>query len=64
LYMKANIRRFHDMFFKHDCATFGFSEFLMAKCVEIYKNDFDIKKIDDLFICPEILNLKGLDHKL
>lgn len=64
LRMKANIRRFHDMFFKHDCARYGFSEFLLAKCVEIYKNDFDINKIDYKFICPEILNLKGLDGKL
>lgn len=64
LYMKANIRRFHDMFFKHDCARYGFSEFLLAKCVEIHKNDFDINKIDDKFICPEILNLKGLGGKL
>jgi hypothetical protein len=64
LYMKNNIRKFHDMFFKHDCPTYGFSEFLLAKCVEIYKNDFDINKIDYKFICPEILNLKGLDSKL
>ena len=64
LYMKNNIRKFHDMFFKHNCATYGFSEFLLAKLVEIYKNDFDINKIDDKFICPEILNLKGLDSKL
>lgn len=64
LYMKANIRRFHDMFFKHNCSTYGFSEFLLAKCVEIYKNDFDINKIDDKLICPEILSLKGLDGKL
>jgi hypothetical protein len=63
LHMKANIRRFHDMFFKHR-AKYGFSEFLLAKCMEIYKNDFDINKIDDKFICPEILSLKGLDGKL
>jgi len=64
LYMKANIRRFHDMFFKHDCAKYGFSEFMLAKCIEIYKNDFDINKIDDKFICPEILNLKELGGKI
>lgn len=64
LYMKANIRRFHDMFFKHNCSTYGFSEFLLAKCVEIYKNDFDINKIDDKFICSEILNLKELGGQI
>lgn len=64
LRMKANIRRFHDMFFKHDCTGYGFSEFLLAKCVEIYKNNFDINKIDNKFLCSEILSLKGLDGKL
>jgi hypothetical protein len=64
LYMKNNIRKFHDMFFKHNCAAYGFSELLLAKLLEIYKNDFDINKIDDKFICPEILNLKGLSGKL
>lgn len=63
LQMKANIRKFHDMFFKHD-AKFGFSEFLLAKCIEIYKNDFDVNKVDDKFICSEVLNLKGLESKL
>jgi len=64
LFMKNNIRKFHDTFFKHNCSKFGFSEFLLAKCVEIYKNDFDINKIDNKFISTEILNLKGLDSKL
>ena len=64
LHMKNNIRKFHDMFFKHNCAKYGFSEFLLAKLVEIYKNDFDINKIDNKFICPEILNLKRLSGKL
>ena len=64
LHMKKNIRKFHDMFFKHNCAKYGFSEFLLAKLVEIYKNDFDINKIDNKFICPEILNLKRLSGKL
>jgi len=63
LFMKNNIRRFHDMFFKHN-VKYGFSEFLLAKLVEIYKNDFDINKIDDKFISTEILNLKGFDKKL
>jgi len=64
LYMKNNIRKFHDTFFKHNNPRYGFSEFILAKLVEIYKNDFDINKIDNKFICPEILNLKGLDNKL
>lgn len=64
LYMKANIKKLYDMFFLHSNIRYGFSEFFLAKCVEIYKNDFDINKIDEKFICPEILNLKGLDHKL
>ena len=64
LYMKNNIRKFHDMFFKHNCAAYGFSEFMLAKLVEIYKNDFDINKIDNKFISTEILSLKGLDSKL
>lgn len=63
LFMKNNIRRFHDMFFKHN-AKYGFSEFLLAKLVEIYKNDFDINKIDNKFISSEILNLKGLNKKI
>ena len=64
LYMKNNIRKFHDMFFKHNCLTFGFSEFLLAKLVDIFKNDFDINKIDNKFISTEILNLKGLNKKI
>lgn len=64
LYMKANIRKLHNMFFKHNCTTYGFSEFLIAKCIEIYKNNFDISKIDSKFICPEILSLKELGSKL
>lgn len=64
LYMKNNIRKFHDMFFKHNCSKFGFSEFLSAKLVDIFKNDFDINKIDIKFISTEILNLKGLSGKL
>lgn len=64
LYMKNNIRKFHDMFFKHNCSKFGFSEFLLAKLVDIFKNDFDINKIDIKFISTEILNLKGLSGKL
>lgn len=64
LHMKANIRKLNDMFFKHNNPEYGFSEFLLAKCIEIYKKGFDINKIDNKFICPEILNLKGLDGKL
>ena len=64
LFMKNNIRKFHDMFFKHNCSKFGFSEFLLAKLVDIFKNDFDINKIDNKFISTEILNLKGLNEKL
>jgi len=64
LHMKNNIRKFHDTFFKHNCAAYGFTEFLLAKLVEIYKNDFDINKINNKFISTEILSLKGLDSKL
>jgi hypothetical protein len=64
LYMKANIRKLHDIFFKHNCTSYGFSEFLTAKCVQIYMNCFDIGKIDDKFICEELLELKGLSEKI
>jgi hypothetical protein len=63
LRMKANIANFYNTFFRHS-AQFGFGEFLLAKCIEIYKNDFDLEKIDDKFICSEILTLKGLKGKL
>ena len=63
LRMKANIANFYNIFFKHN-ASFGFGEFLLAKCIEIYKNDFDLEKIDDKFICSEVLKLKGIDGKL
>lgn len=63
LHMKKNIANFYNTFFRHS-ANFGFGEFLLAKCIEIYKNDFDIEKIDDKFICSEILTLKGLKGKL
>jgi len=63
LRMKKNIANFYNIFFRHS-ADFGFGEFLLAKCIEIYKNDFDIEKIDDKFICSEILTLKGLKAKL
>jgi hypothetical protein len=63
LKMKANIRKFYNMFFK--CGTnFGFSEFLLAKCVDIYKKDFDLNKVNGKFICSEILTLKGVKDKL
>lgn len=63
LRMKENITNFYNTFFRHS-ADFGFGEFLLAKCIEIYKNDFDIEKVDDKFICSEILTLKGLKGKL
>lgn len=63
LRMKANIANFYNKFFKHS-ASFGFAEFFIAKCVEIYKNDFDLEKIDDKFICSEVLKLKGIDGRL
>lgn len=63
MYMKNNILKFHNMFFKHNCSSYGFSEFLLAKCVEIFKQDFNIS-IDDKFISPEVLKLKGLSNKL
>ena len=63
LRMKANIANFYNTFFRHS-AKFGFAEFFLAKCIEIYKNDFDLEKIDDKFICSEVLKLKGIDGKL
>jgi hypothetical protein len=63
LRMKSNIANFYNIFFRH-YADFGFGEFLLAKCIQIYKNDFDIEKVDDKFICSEVLKLKGIDGKL
>jgi len=63
LYMKNNIRKLHDTFFKHN-VKYGFSEFLLAKCIEIYKNNFDQSKVDNLFISPEILKLKNIKEKI
>ena len=63
LHMKANIRNFYNTFFKHS-ANFGFAEFLVAKCIDIYKNNFDVKRVDSKFICSEILALKGLSGKM
>ena len=63
LRMKANIANFYNTFFRHS-AKFSFGEFFLAKCIEIYKNDFDLEKIDDKFICSEVLKLKGIDGKL
>jgi len=61
--MKANIANFYNTFFRHP-ADVGFGEFLLAKCVDIYKKDFDLERVDDKFICSEILTLKGLKDKL
>ena len=63
LRMKANIANFYNTFFRNS-ANFGFGEFLLAKCIEIYKNDFDLERVDDKFICSEILTLKGFNNKL
>jgi hypothetical protein len=63
LRMKANIANFYNTFFKHS-SSFGFSEFLLAKCIEIYKSDFDLERVDDKFICSELLTLKGFNNKL
>ena len=63
LRMKANIANFYNTFFRHN-APFGFVEFFLAKCIEIYKNDFDLERVDDKFICSGILTLKGMNSKL
>lgn len=63
LQMKANIRKLYRTFFNH-ASVDGASEFIWGKCLNIYENNFDLSKVDDKFICSEVLALKGLDGKL
>jgi len=63
LEMKANIRKLYKTFFSHSC-SFGASDFIWGKCLNIHKNNCDLTKIDDKFICSDVLELKGLPGKL
>jgi len=63
LQMKANIRKLYKTFFNHSC-SFGASDFIWGKCLNVHKNNCDLTKIDDKFICSDVLELKGLPGKL
>jgi hypothetical protein len=64
LEMKKNCIHLFETFFRDTPSNFPWDEFRLAKCIEIYKNDFDVSKIDNKLICDEFLKLKGLDSKI
>lgn len=59
LNMKRNCLNLFETFFKQQ-EEFAWGEFLIAKCIEIYKNDFKTDGIDNKIICSEIFNIKNL----
>lgn len=63
LQMKANIRKLYQTFFNNKAAESS-GELILAKCLDIYKNNFNINKIDNKFICSQALRLKQLKGKL
>jgi hypothetical protein len=63
LQMKANIRKLYKTFFHHP-GYFGTLRFCWGKCLEIYKNNYDLCKVDDKFICYDMLELMGIQNKI
>lgn len=60
--MKHNCHNLFNTFFKY--TTYPWADFILAKCIQIYRNDFDITKIDNKLICQELLELKDLKGKI
>lgn len=62
LKMKQNCIKLFNTFFKY--TTNPWREFVLAKCIQIYKNNFNIEKIDNKLICAELLELKKIKEKI
>ena len=61
LFMKSNVRKFYKNFIYKDGRPIeAWSNFYLAKCIEIARNNFDSKKNTNQFISSEILNLLNL----
>lgn len=58
LRMKRNCINLFEKVFKFQGPS-AWGDFMVAKSIEIYKNNFDVTKIDNNLICEEYLNLKG-----
>lgn len=63
LKMKQNCVNLFELFFKSQSKT-AWGEFILAKCIEIFKKDFDPNRIDNTFVSSELLSLKGLNEKI
>lgn len=63
LKMKQNCIKLFNTFFKYTTDD-PWKEFILAKCIQIYKNNFDIEKIDNKLICTELLELKKIKEKI
>lgn len=63
LKMKRNCFNLYKTFFQKR-VSWAWSEFMLAKCIEIYKNDFDLQKISSKLISEEVLKLKGIKNKI
>ena len=63
LKMKQNIAKFYQLFFSHTGSR-TWAEFVLSKMIEIYKNDFDIYKVDNKLVSKTLLEFKGLKNKL
>ena len=63
LKMKHNCVNLFETLFKNQTRS-AWGEFLLAKCIEIHKNDYDINKISNTLISSEYLQLKGFNQKL
>jgi hypothetical protein len=57
--MKRNCVELFETVFKN--LSFPWSEFILAKCFEIYKNNFDTALVSNKLICKEYLEIKGID---
>lgn len=63
LRMKRNCVELFETLFK-DQPMYAWGEFILAKCIEIYKNNYDVTKISNKLISEEYLTMKGLTSKL
>ena len=61
LFMKANIRHLYKTFFHNSANS---EEIIIAKCLQIFRNDFNHNMIDDKVICNELLELKNIKEKI
>jgi len=61
LFMKSNVRKFYDTFFKDKKSAW--EPFYFAKVIDLYNKRFKIRSRETLF-SPEVMKLYGVDSKI